>query len=116
MSSLYLDLTFDKNLKNTKVITLEDEYGVALNLTGASIKAQAREWYGTKLLLDFSDRITITTPVSGVITIVMLAGDTLKIPVGVHQWDAIITFSTGDQMKIGGAFIVNGTITGVDNE
>ena len=111
MTSLYVDLVFDQGLKKSVEITLTDEYGTPVNLTGATITAQVRKTPSAPLLLDFKSRVTITDATAGEITIVMLASDTADLSAGLYQWDGIITWTNGDQMKIGGSFLILGTIT-----
>lgn len=80
------------------------------NLTGRTLKAQARAEWDKQLLIELT--VTVTNASQGEALLVVAASATKqKIP-GKYLWDLLITPTGGEPLKyIEGEFVLKGTIT-----
>ncbi len=103
------NITVYRGVDFVETYTLTED-SVAVNLTGWSVKAHVRRTASGPLVFDIAP--TITTAVSGIVTIDISATNTRSLDVGTYYWDMI--FNNGSDWFgpwITGTFTVSDPIT-----
>jgi hypothetical protein len=93
------------------VLTYTNAAGVAVDLTGYSVFAQARSEVGEALAFDLLP--TISTPGTGQITIAMTAAQTENLVCGRYGWDLVLKSGAGAYIGpiFAGAIVVSDIFT-----
>lgn len=90
MPAGYQELFLNQNETFTTSLTLDDVNGAAYNLTGFTVKSQAKKsYYSANATLEFT--ATIYDANNGVITLSADAATTANVPAGKLVYDVIIT-------------------------
>jgi len=90
MAAGYQDLFLNQNETFTTSLTLDDVNGVAYNLTGFTVKSQAKKsYYSDTIALDFDASISDAN--NGVITLTANSATTCNVSAGKLVYDVIIT-------------------------
>lgn len=100
MAAGYQDLFLNQNETFTTSLTLDDVNGIAYNLTGFTVKSQAKKsYYSDTIALDFNASISDAN--NGVITLSANAATTSNVSAGKLVYDVIMTQSeTGTVTRV----------------
>lgn len=112
MAAGYQDIFLNQNETFTTSLTLDDVNGAAYNLTGFTVKSQAKKsYYSTNSTLEFTANISDAN--NGIITLSASAATTANVPAGKLVYDVIITqVSTGTKTRVlEGQIFVSPTVT-----
>lgn len=93
-------------------ITVNDDAGVAVDLTGASVTWNLRERRGSAAVLTktTASGIVLTTPASGIMTITVLDTDTVGLE-GIYFHEAVITDAGGLISRVRNTDVSLGALT-----
>lgn len=100
MAAGYQDLFLNQNETFTTSLTLDDVNGVAYNLTGFTVRSQAKKsYYSDTIALDFNASVSDAN--NGVITLSANAATTSNVSAGKLVYDVIMTQSeTGTVTRV----------------
>lgn len=91
------DIVIDQGTTFSTTLTLTDENGDLLNLSGYQANAQMRKWYTSTTSTNFTTSINTT---SSVITLSLTAAQTSNIDFGRYVYDVEITSSANVTSRI----------------
>jgi hypothetical protein len=94
----FVELTIEKGATFSSLITVKDDQGLAQDLTGYTARSQMRKSYYASSKHDFT--VSITSPVSGALTMSMSAANTANISPGRYVYDVEIENINGDVTRI----------------
>ena len=90
MAAGYNDIDIDKRASYTTQITLADQYGTPFNLTGFTVKSQAKKsYYSPIIVLTFTS--SIVDAANGIIELDLTANTTANLAPGKLVYDIIVT-------------------------
>ena len=106
ISNLYIDQGSDFN----GVITLTNQDGSPLILTGFTIKSQFRKSYNSSSFTEFN--ASVTTASQGIITLQLTAAQSSAVQAGRYLYDIEITSSSGAKTRaLEGIVVISPEIT-----
>lgn len=106
ISNLYIDQGSDFN----GLITLTDQEGNPLILTGYTVKSQFRKSYNSSSFTDFT--ATVSNASQGIITLQLTAAQSSAVRAGRYLYDIEITSSSGTKTRaLEGIVIITPEIT-----
>jgi hypothetical protein len=106
ISNLYIDQGSDFN----GVITLTNQDGSPLSLTGYTIKSQFRKSYNSSSFTEFT--ATVTNASQGIITLRLTAAQSSAVQAGRYLYDIEITSSSGAKTRaLEGIVVITPEIT-----
>lgn len=99
MSTTYVDLYVNQATDYVTLITLTDDNGALLDLTGYAIRAKfARHWSSTT---KYNFTTEVASPASaGTFTLRLFVADTSQIKPGRYQYDVEIFYDFGGQSTV----------------
>jgi hypothetical protein len=96
MASEY-NLYIDQGVTFSNSITISDDYGNPVDLTGATLASQVRKSFISTTAWLFT--ITVTDPTNGVVVLSMTADQTGSMKPGRYVYDAQYTDSVGNTVR-----------------
>lgn len=94
----FVELTLEQGATFNTVITVSDGTGVSQNLSGYTARSQMRKSYYSSTKQDFT--VSVTSPVSGEITMSMSAANTANLTAGRYVYDVEIDNGAGAITRI----------------
>jgi hypothetical protein len=94
----FVELTIEKGATFSSLITVNDDQGLAQDLTGYTARSQMRKSYYASSKHDFT--VSITSPLTGALSMGMSAANTSNISPGRYVFDVEIENVSGDVTRI----------------
>lgn len=102
------NLVIDQGATFSTDLTLSDENGDALNLSGYTANSQIRKWYTSTNAISFSTAINVD---SGVISLTLTANQTASLSSGRYVYDVEITNGSTISRVVEGIITVTPNVT-----
>lgn len=102
------NLVIDQGATFSTDLTLSDENGDALNLSGYTANSQIRKWYTSTNAVSFSTAINVD---SGVISLTLTANQTASLSSGRYVYDVEITNGSTISRVVEGIITVTPNVT-----
>ena len=100
MAAVYVtNLVINSGSDFSQSFTLEGINNSPLNLTGFSVSAQMRKWYGSSTAITF-ETVVLFPSTSWRIVIVLSSANTVNIRPGRYVYDVMITDSSGIKNRV----------------
>jgi hypothetical protein len=87
------NLVVDQGTTFSSIITLTNQDGTTMNLTGYTVKSQFRKSYESSIFTSFN--ASLFNAATGQIQLQLAPADTLGIPAGRYLYDILITSPSG---------------------
>lgn len=106
------DITLDRAADYSFVLTIQNQAGVAVNITGATFYADVREVASKKEVLDLTPTIS-GSAANGQVLILLTKAQTktLRAGKGIYEWDLFMDKSSVRTRLLYGAFTARAQIT-----
>jgi hypothetical protein len=114
MPAAYNDIYLEQGVTFNTQITLDDNYGNAMNLSGFSVSSQAkRSYFSGTVYLNFTSSIYDAS--NGIIQLTANSATTANVPAGKLVYDVVLkdTSSNNVTRVVEGQIIVSPGVTGI---